>query len=74
MDDGGAVNHTSKQKHKINYPSPPKFFDNPDVPFGPSGPSPVGGKEKVRLGKNSRERFTSATFTTRATTHSDSYE
>ena len=46
-----------KTKNKTNYPSPPKFLDNPDIPFRPSGPSPAGGKEKVVPRKNSRERL-----------------
>ena len=31
---------------ETSYPSPPKFFDDPDVPFGPSGPpEPPGPPE-----------------------------
>ena len=51
---------------ETNCPSPPKFtfFDDPDVPFGLSGPpapppapSPAGDGERVGSGNNSRERL-----------------
>ena len=38
---------------ETNYPSPPKFFDDPDVPFGPCGaperPGPPGPPGQLGL-------------------------
>ena len=54
-----------KKGGETYYPSPPKFFDDLDVPFGlrgpqeppgPPAPSPAGDGERVKPRSSSRER------------------
>ena len=46
------ITHENEGGDETNYPSPPNssFFDDPDVPFGPSGPpAPPDLDRQIRL-------------------------